>query len=71
MILDNLLDVFEKDAIHRIGLITTVTSQVLKTFEQEFANSKPSKNAAVKALIALLQKDLELNEAKELTATAA
>lgn len=54
---DSLLTVFGTGAIHRIGMVVTVASQVLKTFEQEFAQDKDAKNAAIDTIIELLQKN--------------
>lgn len=54
--IDRLMDVFGYGAIHKIGLLTGMASQVARTFEQEFAQDHDSKNAAIDALIELLQK---------------
>ena len=43
-------------AIHRINMITNITSQIVKSFEQEFAQDGNAKNIAIDALIELLQK---------------
>ncbi len=47
---------FQGAAIHKIGLLTGVCSQVVRTFEQEFGQDKIAKNAAIDTMIELLQK---------------
>jgi hypothetical protein len=41
--------------VHRTGMILTVASQVLKTFEQEFAKDGEAKAAALDAFLDVLQ----------------
>lgn len=40
--------------VHKVGLIVTVASQVIRTFEQEFANDHNAKNAAIDSIIEIL-----------------
>lgn len=47
---------FQNTAVHKIAVLTSVTSQVIRTFDQEFAQDKQAKNAAIDVLIELLQK---------------
>ena len=54
--IDRLLEIFGSGAIHKIGMVTGVASQVVRTFEQEFAQDHDAKNAAIDALIELIQK---------------
>lgn len=42
--------------IHKIGLITGMASQIVRTFDQEFAKDGDAKNAAIDAIIEMLQK---------------
>lgn len=42
--------------IHKIGLITGMASQIVRTFEAEFAKDGDAKNAAIDAIIEMLQK---------------
>lgn len=58
--IDRLLGLFSPGGIHKIGMITGVASQVIRTFEQEFADNHDGKNAAIDALIELLQKHKNL-----------
>lgn len=50
--IDKLLGIF---GIHRVGMLVTVASQVVRTFEQEFQKDGDSKNAAIDAIIEILQ----------------
>lgn len=50
--IDKLLGVF---GIHRLGMLVQVASQVVRTFEQEFQKDGDAKNAAIDALIEILQ----------------
>lgn len=49
---DKLLGIF---GIHRVGMLFAVASQVVRTFEQEFQKDGDSKNAAIDAIIDILQ----------------
>ena len=51
--------IFSLFGIHRTGLIMTVASQVIKTFEQEFARDGNAKLAAIDALLSILQQHRE------------
>lgn len=51
--IDKFLGIF---GVHRVGMLMTVASQVVRTFEQEFAADGNAKNAAIDALIEVLQK---------------
>ena len=50
--IDNLLSMF---GIHKIGLIVGMASQIVRTFEQEFAADVEAKGSAIDGIIALLQ----------------
>lgn len=50
--IDKLLGIF---GIHRLGMLVQVASQVVRTFEQEFKNDGDAKNAALDAIIEILQ----------------
>jgi len=47
---------FQCSAVHKIALIASVCSQVIRTFEQEFAKDPDGRNAAIDTFIELLQK---------------
>lgn len=49
--IDKFLSIF---GIHRVGMLTAVASQVIKTFEQEFQKDGDAKNAAIDAMIEIL-----------------
>lgn len=49
--IDKFLSLF---GVHRVGMVLTVASQVIKTFEQEFQKDGDSKNAAIDALVEVL-----------------
>ena len=40
--------------VHRVGMIVTVASQVIRTFEQEFAQDHNAKNAAIDSIVDIL-----------------
>lgn len=50
-----ILSIFQSNPVHRLALITSIATNVVKTFEQEFAADHNSKDAAIDALVALLQ----------------
>lgn len=50
--IDKLLGIF---GIHRLGMLVQVASQVVRTFEQEFKCDGDAKNAALDAVIEILQ----------------
>ncbi len=50
--IDKILGTF---GVHRSGMLMTVASQVVRTFEQEFAKDSDCKNAAIDAIIEILQ----------------
>jgi hypothetical protein len=54
--IDKFFSLFQSTAVHKIALLTGVCSQVIRTFEQEFAQDANSKDAAIDTLIDLLQK---------------
>ena len=54
--IDKFFSLFQNSAVHKIALLTGVCSQVIRTFEQEFAQDANSKDAAIDTLIDLLQK---------------
>lgn len=51
---------FQGAAVHKIGLLTSVCSQVIRTFEQEFGQDLDARNAALDTMIELLQKHKNL-----------
>lgn len=51
--LDQLLSLI---GVHRVGLVAGVASQVIRTFEQEFAQDHNAKNAAIDTMIDVLNK---------------
>ncbi len=56
MMLDKLFSLFGENPIHRIAMITAMGSQIVKTFEQEFAADHNAKDAGIDTLIEILQK---------------
>jgi len=58
--IEKLFSVFGLNGIHRVGMIVSVASQVVKTFEQEFAQDHDGKNAAIDAIVELLLKHKDL-----------
>lgn len=50
--IDKFLSIF---GVHRVGMVVTVASQVIRTFEQEFAADGNAKNAAIDAIVEILQ----------------
>jgi hypothetical protein len=56
--IETFMAVFNKN-MHQAGMIISMASQVIKSFEQEYAQDKDAKNAAIDALVAVLnsQKD--------------
>ncbi len=58
--LESLFTSFGSGAIHRICMVTQITSNVLKALDQEFAQDKALKNTAIDALVDLLQKHKEV-----------
>ena len=56
---DTLSSSFGIGAIHRIAMITQITSNIVKALDQEFAQDKSLKNTAIDALIELLEKHKE------------
>lgn len=53
--IDQFFALFSNNAVHRVALISSICSNVVRTFEQEFANDKTGKNVALDALVNLLQ----------------
>ncbi len=54
--LSNLLEIF---GVHRLGMVLGVASQVVRTFEQEFAQDHNAKIAAIDSLIDVLKQHKE------------
>jgi hypothetical protein len=54
--IDKFFTLFQNGAVHKIAMLSGVCSQVIRTFDQEFAQDKDAKNAAIDTLIDLLQK---------------
>ncbi len=52
--LDKLLAFLGVGAIHRTAMVAGVASNVVKAFEQEFAQDHNAKNAAIDTLVQLL-----------------
>lgn len=50
--IDKFLSIF---GVHRVGMVVTVASQVIRTFEQEFQQDGDAKNAAIDAIVEILQ----------------
>lgn len=65
--IDKFFSLFQSTAVHKIALLTGVCSQVIRTFEQEFAQDGDAKNAAIDTLIDLLQKHKAAPKADENT----
>lgn len=57
--IEQFFSLFQNGAVHKIALLTGVCSQVIRTFEQEFAQDQNAKVAAIDTLIDLLQKHKE------------
>lgn len=55
MILNDLLSRFEGNSIHRLAGVINIGSQVIKSFEQEYANDQNAKNAAIDLIVEILQ----------------
>jgi hypothetical protein len=53
--LKDILSIFSSNSVHRLALVASIGSNILKTFEQEFANDLNSKDAAIDTLVELLQ----------------
>lgn len=53
--IDKFFQMFQGNAIHKITLVAGVCSQVVRTFDQEFAQDGNSKDACIDTLIELLQ----------------
>ncbi len=58
--IEKFFGLFQNQAVHKIGLLTSVCSQVIRTFEQEFGQDQDAKNAAIDTMIELLQKHKNL-----------
>lgn len=54
--IEQFFSLFSGTAVHKIALLTGICSQVVRTFEQEFAQDKDARDAAIDTLITLLQK---------------
>ena len=57
--IEQLFSIFGKGTAHKLALLTAVGSNVIRTFEQEFAQDKNARDAAIDTLIAILQKHKE------------
>ncbi len=53
---------FSAFGIHKIGLITGMASQIVRTFDQEFKEDGDAKNAAIDAIVEMLQKHKDQQE---------
>ena len=53
--LEKILSLFNSNHVHRLALITSIGSNIIKTFEQEFANDHGAKDAAIDTLVDLLK----------------
>jgi hypothetical protein len=53
--LKELLSIFSSNSVHRLALVASIGSNILKTFDQEFANDPSTKDAAIDTLIELLK----------------
>lgn len=51
----DILSLFTSNPVHRLALVSSIASNVLKTFDQEFAQDKGCKDAAIDSLIELLK----------------
>jgi len=58
--IDRFLEIFGLGALHKVGMVTGVASQVIRTFEQELAQNHTARNACIDALIELLQKHKDI-----------
>lgn len=63
----DILGLFNSNSVHRIALVSSIASNVMKTFEQEFKDGESEKAIALEALIALLQ-ELKASSVKAPTA---
>lgn len=53
--LEKVLSIFKSHSLHRLALVSSIASNIIKTFEQEFQADGDAKKAAVDTLISLLQ----------------
>lgn len=53
---EKLLSLLGLSGIHKAAMIVTVSSQVVKTLEQEFKDDLEAKNQGIDAIVELLQK---------------
>lgn len=53
--IDKFFTMFKNSAVHKIALLTGICSQVIRTFEQEFAQDNDAKNLAIDTTIDLLK----------------
>jgi len=51
----DLLAQFPSNSVHRLALVTSISANVIKTFEQEFGEDHATKDAAIDILVTLLQ----------------
>lgn len=54
--IEKLLEIFGHTGIHKIGMITGVASQVVRTIDQELAGNHEHKVVAIDSIIEILQK---------------
>ena len=54
--IEQFFSLFKNSAVHKVALLTSVCSQVIRTFEQEFNQDQSTRDAAIDTLIDLLQK---------------
>lgn len=53
--IEKLFSIFSSNQVSRIALVTTIAANIIKTFEQEFAEDHDAKNAAIDTMIDLLK----------------
>lgn len=61
---DKLFSLFQDKSVHRISMIFTMSSQIIATFEKEFAEDKNAIKASIDALIQVLQTHRDAQESK-------
>lgn len=54
--IDKFFALFNTSAVHKVAFLTSVCSQVIRSFEQEFSQDQNMKDAAIDTIIDLLQK---------------
>jgi hypothetical protein len=54
--IEKFFSLFKETAVHKMAVLTGVCSQIIRTFEQEYAAEPEAKDAAIDTIIDLLQK---------------